>query len=309
MAALLRFLDRVKGFCMYNFWTIMKLEFRLTWLNWVTWLMVAVMLIIGALCASSNRSEPWSTWAHLGHTGFFITLILAFCTGNQINRDHAQRLDGIVLSTPVATPGYVCGKYLAGLVSLLLLAGSGLLSALLVDQFPTGTPAFLIFSPLFYPPLGAQPYLIGWAWLVLTPITFGATLVLACMTLTRGKLVIASLTILPIWILPLFLVGSIPQLLDITAAVFFPQYSLASAHPVSAITPLNQFLLHHPVLFQNSPPPADLVQQVMHLSQAAIPPSSPPIMFLWNRLFFLGLSLLLLVLTIYSTHALRGRAA
>jgi hypothetical protein len=32
-------------------------------------------------------------------------------------------------------------------------------------------------------------------------------------------------------------------------------------------------------------------------------------MFLWNRLFFLGLSLLLLVLTIASTHALRRRAA
>jgi hypothetical protein len=32
-------------------------------------------------------------------------------------------------------------------------------------------------------------------------------------------------------------------------------------------------------------------------------------MFLWNRLFFLGLSLLLLVLTIYGTHILRRRAA
>ncbi|GHO48903.1 hypothetical protein [Ktedonospora formicarum] len=234
---------------MYNFWTIMKLEFRLTWLNWVTWLMVLVMLIIGALCASSNRSEPWSTWAHLGITGFFMSLILAFGTGNQIHRDSVQRLDGIILSTPVATPGYVCGKYLAGLMSLPLLAGSGLLSALMVDQLPTGTHAFLIFSPLFYAPLGAQPYLIGWVWLVLTPITFGATFVLACMTLTRGQRVIASLAILPIWILPLFLVSSIPQLLDITAAVFFPAYSLAPAGiRVPPSTPIDAFLRQHLVL-------------------------------------------------------------
>jgi hypothetical protein len=293
---------------MYNFWTVMKLEFRLIWLNWVTWLMVLVMLIIGALCASSNRNEPWSTWVHLGHAGFFISLILIFCTGNQINRDHAQRLDGIILSTPVATPGYVYGKYLAGLISLLLLAGSGLLSALVVDQIPTGASAFLIFPPLFYPPLGAQPYLTGWAWLALTPITFGTTFTLACMTLTRGQRVIAYIASILIWVLPLFLVGSIPQLLDITAAVFFPDYSLAPAGPVP-MTPFRQFLIQHPVLLQNSPPPANLVQPIMHLSLAAIPPSSPPIMFLWNRLFFLGLSLLLLVLTIYGTHVLRRRAA
>lgn len=293
---------------MYNFWTVMKLEFRLIWLNWVTWLMVLVMLVIGALCASNNRNEPWTSWANVGTTSFFLSLILTFCTGNQINRDRVQRLDGIVLSTPVTTPGYVCGKYLAGLVSLLLLAGSGLLSAQVMDHLPTDSHAFLIFSPLFYPPLGTQPYLIGWAWLVLTPITFGAAFMLASMTLTRGQRVIASIASILIWVLPLFLVGSIPQLLDTTAAVFFPDYSLAPARPVSIITPIRQFLRQHPVLFQNSPPPANLIQPVMHLSLAEIPPSPIPSMFLWNRLFFLGLSLLLLVLTIYGTHAMRRHA-
>jgi len=293
---------------MYNFWAVMKLEFRLIWLNWVTWLMVLAMLIIGASCASSNRNEPWTSWAHLGTASFFISLILTFCTGNQINRDHAQRLDGIVLSTPVATPGYVCGKYLAGLASLLLLAGSGLLSALLVDRFSAGSHAFLIFSLPFYPSLGAQPYLISWAWLVLTPITFGSTFVLACITLTRGQRVIASLAILPIWILPLFLVGSVPQLLDITAAVFFPDYSLAPAGP-APMTPFRQFVNQHPSWNMDAPPPANLVQPIMHLSLAGVPPSPVPSMFLWNRLFFLGLSLLLLVLTIYGTHMLRRRAA
>lgn len=293
---------------MYNFWVVMKLEFRLIWRNWVTWLMVVVMLLLGALCASNNRNSPWSSLAHLGNTSFFISLILTFCTGNQINRDRAQRLDGIVLSTPVATKSYVCGKYLAGLASLILLAGSGLFSALVTDHFAPGSQGFLLFSPAFYPPLGAQPYLIGWAWFVLPAIIFGATFMLACMTLTRGQRTIAYLVSILIWVLPLFLTRSIPQLLDITAAVFFPDFSLAPARPVTDITPIRQFLIQHPVLFQNSPPPANLVQQVMHLSLAGIPPSPIPSLFLWNRLFFLGFSLLLLVLTISGTHALRRRA-
>jgi hypothetical protein len=293
---------------MYNFWIVMKLEFRLIWRNWVTWLMVLVMLAIGALCASNNRNEPWGSWANLGTTSLFLSLILTFSTGNQINRDHAQRLAGIVLSTPVATPGYVLGKYLAGLVSLLLLAGSGLLSALLMDHFYAGLHAFLMFAPAFYPPLGAQPYLIGWAWFVLTAIVFGATFMLACMTLTRGQRAIAYIAAILIWILPLFLTQSIPQLLDITANVFYPQFSLSSPSHASGANPLNQFLIQHPVLFQDSPPPANLVGQVMHLSLAGIPPSSTPPMFLWNRLFFLSLSLTLLILTIYGTHTLRRHA-
>lgn len=296
---------------MYNFWVVMKLEFGLIWRNRVTWLMLVVVFFIGALCASNNRNEPWSSWAHLGNTSFFISLILTFCTGNQINRDQAQRLDGIVLSTPVATPSYVCGKYLAGLVSLILLAGSGLLSALVVDHFPTNSNGFLFFAPAFYPPLGAQPYLIGWAWFVLPAIIFGTTFMLACITLTRGQRAIASLVSLLIWVLPLFLTYSIPQLVDITAVVFFPEFSLAPATLASRgarTTPLAQFLIQHQVLFQDGPPPANLVQPVMHLSLAVTPPSPIPSMLLWNRLFFLALSLALLVLTVYGMHTLRRRA-
>ncbi|MDQ2715333.1 MAG: hypothetical protein M3Z08_10540 [Chloroflexota bacterium] len=283
---------------MYNFWVVMKLELRLIWRNWVTWLMVLIMLIIGALCASNNRNEPWSSWAHLGNSGLFISLMLAFCTGNQINRDRTQRLAGIVLSTPIATPAYVCGKYIAGLASLLLLAGSGLLSALLMDRFYTGSQAFLIFAPAYYPPLGAQ----------LTATIFGATFMLACITLTRGQRAIASLAAILIWILPLFLSQAMPQLLDITAAVFFPQFSLSAHVQATGSDPGHQFLIQHPVLFGDGPPPANLVQQVMHLFLAEIPPSSTPAMFLWNRLFFLGLSLVLLMLTIYDTHTLRRHA-
>jgi len=291
---------------MYNFWVVMKLEFRLIWRNWITWLMVLVMLIIGALCATGNRNEPWGSWANLGNTSFFVSLILVFCTGNQINRDREQRLTGIVLSTPVATPGYVLGKYIAGLASLFLLAGAALLSALLVDRFYNIQNVFLILAPVYYPPLGTQPYLISWAWLALIAIIFGATFMLACMTLTRGQRVIASIVVLLVWALPRFL-QSMPQLLDITATVFYPDFSLGPASPAPS-TPFRQFLIQHPALFQNGPPPANLVQPVMHLSLAGIPPSPTPAMFLWNRLFFVGLSLVLLILTIYGTHVMRRRA-
>jgi len=293
---------------MYNFWVVMKLEFRLIWRNWITWLLLVVMLIIGALCASNNRNEPWSSWAHLGTTSFFISLILTFCTGNQINRDHARRLDGIVLSTPVATKSYVCGKYLAGLASLLLLSGAGLLSALAMDSFAQGEHAVLLFAPAFYPPLGAQPYLIGWVWLTFPAIIFGATFMLACMTLTRGQRAIAYIISILIWVLPLFLTQSMPQLLDITAAVFFPQFALAPAGHVSGTDPFAQFVNQHPSWNMSAPPPVNLVQPIMHLSLAGTPPSPTPSLFLWNRLFFLGLSLLLLVLTISGTHLLRRRA-
>jgi len=131
---------------------------------------------------------------------------------------------------------------------------------------------------------------------------------LASLTLTHGQRVIASIAAIIIWILPLFLTQSIPQLIDITANVFYPQFSLSSPVHVSGTAPLTQFLIQHPSLFQDGPPPANLVGQVMHLSLAVIPPSSTPPMFLWNRLFFLGLSLLLLVLTIYGTHVLRRHA-
>jgi hypothetical protein len=144
--------------------------------------------------------------------------------------------------------------------------------------------------------------------LTLPAIIFGATFMLACITLTRGQRAIAFIATLLIWVLPLFLTQSIPQLLDITANVFFPQFSLSPPVHVSGTNPFNQFLIQHPVLFQDSPPPANLVQQVMHFSLAEIPPSSTPTMFIWNRLFFLGLSLVLLVLTIYGTHAMRRHA-
>lgn len=286
---------------MRTFWTVMKFELILTWKNWITWLIALAMLVIGAVCASNNRQEPYYSWNQFQVIGLFISLILVFCTGNQINRDRERHLAGIILSTPVATPSYVCGKYLGGLVSLLLLTGSSLLSALLMDHFSVSVHALLIFALPSYPPLGAQPYLIGWTWLTLTAIIFGATFMLACITLTRGQRAIASIATLLIWILPIFISQYIPDLLDITATVFYPRYA-------PNVDPVSHFISQHPSWNPGARPPDNLVQPIMHLSLAQIPPSYLPSSFLWNRLFFLGLSLVLLVLTIYGTHALRRHA-
>jgi ABC-type transport system involved in multi-copper enzyme maturation permease subunit len=293
---------------MYYVWVVIKLECRLIWSSRITWALVLIMFLNGALCATANRNAPWQSWFQIQNASFFLSLILAFCTGNQINRDREQRLAGIVLSTPVATTSYVLGKYLAGLVSLLMLAGVSLLAALLLDHFYASSHAFLLFPPAFYPPLGTLPYLIGWVWLVLPAIIFGATFMLAGMTLTGGQRVIAYLAVLLIWVLPRFLAGSMPKLLDITATVFYPQFSLAPASHASGSSPLMQFLLQHPSLFGNGPPPATLVPQVMQLALAETPPSPLPSLLLWNRFFFLGLSVLLLLLTIFGTQVLRRHA-
>jgi hypothetical protein len=296
---------------MYNFWVVMKLEFRLMWRSWIMWVILPVMLLIGAFCATNNRDTPWQSWTQIHSATFFISLILAFCTGNQINRDRERRLAGIILSTPVRTSSYVLGKSLAGLASALMLAGAGLLSALLVDRFYNVPDAFLIFAPTYYPSLGAWPYLLGWSWFALIAIIIGATFTLACITLTRGQRAVAYIAIVLLWVLPgVLLTQSVPKLLDVTGRAFYPQFSLAPAQPVSRTDPdpVHEFLIQHPSVAGDGPPPADLAPQVMQVSLGQIPTSAlPPTELLWNRLFFVGLSLGLVLLTIYGTHAMRRR--
>ena len=55
-------------------------------------------------------------------------------------------------------------------------------------------------------------------------------------------------------------------------------------------------------------PDARTAQQVIHLVQANIPPSFLPTNFLWNRLFFLGLAVLLVLLTVHSVGRQRQGA-
>lgn len=289
---------------------VMRLELSLIWRNWITWLISLAMLVIGALCAANNRHEPWSNWQQFLVIALVLTVILTFTTGNQINRDRERRLDGIVFSTPVNTPVYVLGKYLAALLSLLGLAGLSLLAALLMDYFypwqivnvPWGGQSFLSFAPGIYPALGPQPYLIGWLWLFLVPMLFGAAFIFACITLTRGQRIIAYIAVLLFWlILPFFAHDYIPDLLDITGNSFFFRYSSSGFSPA-------QQLLFPPNANQATRLTPQLAQRVVQLSLTDLPPHSWPSSFFWNRLLFLALSLVLLGLTIYGVHRIRHHA-
>ena len=196
---------------MYNFWTVMKLELTLIWRNWATWLIALAMIFIGVLAADNNLNQPWGVWGQITFISLFLTLILTFSTGNQVNRDRERRLDGVIFSAPVATPIYVLAKYSAALLSLLGLAVLSLLAAILTDQFYHVPQRVFFLSPVIYPSLGPQVYLLGWLWLLLVPMIFGATFMFACITLTRGKRVVAYIVAFLVWLIPVFTLHSFDQ--------------------------------------------------------------------------------------------------
>ncbi|HLH63776.1 MAG TPA: hypothetical protein VKV20_19020 [Ktedonobacteraceae bacterium] len=284
---------------MYNFWTVMKLELFLIWRSWATWLIALAMILIGMLAADNNRNEPWGIWGQIVTVGMFLALILTFSTGNQINRDRERRLDGVVFSTPVMTTVYVLAKYSAALLSLLALTGLSLLAAILTDQFYSVPQQVLFLSPVMYPSLGLQVYLLGWVWVMLVPVIFGAAFIFACITLTRGNRVVAYIATLLIWLIPIFTASlNTAAFFDITATSFIPgsspaidfwfQYSPGvSPHPI----PLSQF-----------------IQKIMPLARAGVPPAPLLNNLLWNRLFFLGLAAVLLYVTILSVQRARRNA-
>ena len=285
---------------MDTFWIVMKLELVFTWRNWATWLVALAMIFIGVLAADNNLNQPWGVWSQFIFCGLFLTLILVFTTGNQLNRDRERRLDGVILSTSVSTPTYVLAKYSASLLSLLSLAGFSLLAAIVTDQFYHVPQQMLVFSPAVYPALGPQPYLLGWAWLMLVPIIFGAAFMLACTTLARGKRVVAYIATLPIWIIPFFM-SSPPKndFFDITGISFIPFSDPATTFWFDS-------MMKNPGL--NGLPTAQYIQQIMSLSRADVPPAPTIHDLLVNRLFFLGIAVILLGLTIIGTQRMRRNA-
>jgi ABC-type Na+ efflux pump permease subunit len=273
---------------MRDVWTVMRLELTLFRRGRAIWLVGLIMAFFGVWAASGIRELPFAAWTNFGiTTGFFISLILTFATGDQASRDRERRLDGVLLSTPVSTAAYVWGKYLAALVILLGLAGIGFIAAILTDQFYNWQNSPGVFGQALFPPLGPRSYIVIWCWLVIVPTVFGAALVLAGITITRGQRIVAYMCVLVIWITSLIF-NNMPDLLDITTFSIYQRYS-----------PSNDPAF---ILEGNSPrhPDAQIAQQVIHLVQANIPPSFLPISFLWNRLFFLGLALLLILLTVHS---------
>ncbi len=284
---------------MYHFWIVMKLEFFLIWRNWATWLIALAMIFIGVLTADNNRNQPWGIWSQFVSVGLFLTLILTFSTGNQINRDRERRLDSVVFSTPVMTTVYVLAKYCASLLSLLGLIGLNLLAAILTDQFYNVQHQVLFLSPAVYPSLGIQVYLLDWAWVMLIPVIFGAAFIFAGITLIRGNRAVTYIATLLIWLIPVFTASfNIAAFFDITATSFIPGSSPA----------IDFWFQHSPGVSPHPIPLTQFIRQIMPLARAEVPPASLLNSLLWNRLFFLSLVFALLYLTILGVQRVRRNA-
>jgi ABC-type transport system involved in multi-copper enzyme maturation permease subunit len=284
---------------MRDLWTVMRLELMLYRRGKAIWIVGLIMAFFGVWAASGIREMPDAAWTNFGiTTALFISLILTFATGDQVSRDRERRLDGVLLSTPISTAAYVWGKYLAGLVMLLGLAGIGLIAAILADQFYNWQNPPGVLGHALFPPLGPQSYIVIWCWLVVVPTIFGAALVLAEITITRGQRIVAYMCVLIIWITSLIF-NNMPDLLDMTTYSIYQRYSPNGPDPA--------FMLETNA-WPGHPPDAHIAQQVIHLVQANIPPSFLPISFLWNRLFFLALAVLLILLTVHSVGRQRQGA-
>jgi hypothetical protein len=236
---------------MRGLWTVIRLELKLNRRGKAIWIIGLFMAILGINAASGIRAMPNAAWTNFGISeAFLITLILTLSTGDQINRDRERRLDGVILSTPISTAIYVWGKYLAALAMLLGLSSIYLIVAILVDQFDNWhtPPAVLAFvSPSMFPPLGPWPYVVIWGLLVIAPIIFGAALVFAGITITRGQRIIAYIGVLIIWLSSIFF-ENMPDLLDITTSSIDHRYTPPGSGEYSTIFSTNQFPLESFVL-------------------------------------------------------------
>lgn len=282
---------------MRNLGTVLSLE--LTLLRRSRGLPFAALLavVFGVWEASGIREQPWGTWGTIAFASAFLSLLLVFTTGQQISRDRACRLDGVLLSTPLAHAAYVWGKYLAALLALFGLAAFSLLGALLMDQLDPWRDPPAVLGHLRFPPLGPWPYVSSELLLVVTPLVFGAALVLAITTMTRGGRAMAYGAALALWLLPAF--GTAwPQVLDVSGARF---YSMIDSTPA--------FRLAMTTINSNTGDTwsAAAAGHVMTLVRALFPPSLPAV-FVWNRLLFLGLAVLLVAATVgYVGRQRQGR--
>jgi len=262
---------------MKDLWTVTRIELLLFRRGRVSWV-IALAVVVWAffLVVAFMRGNAPAAWVNLSMCSLLLTLILAFTTENQIHRDRERRLAGVIFSMPVSTAIYVCGKYLAALFILLGFAALYLLTTVVLDLLVPGAN---------YPPLGPWPYMLSWCWLVVTPLVFAAALTLCSMTLTQGQRVVSNIIVLAIWLVPLLFGGGIPDMLNISGNF------LNSTDPAQKLG----FTFNGA-----SAPSAALAQQVIHLIQTAVPEAHLTATFLLNRLLFLSLAVLLVIVTIQS---------
>jgi hypothetical protein len=248
------------------------------------------------------REATFDAWEQLTVATFFVTLILTLATGDQITRDRDRRVTDVLLSTQMATKAYVWGKYLAILTVSLGVATLMLPGALLMDHIGWRNPPVVLGHSL-YPSLGPWPYLSAWLWLTVVPVIFGVALSLACITLTHGQRVISSLVAIVLWFGPALFASSYSggplSLLDIAGWSLYGSVidALSASLPPS---------LHEVFLSGATPTPAIAAQMVQFMT-AHLPPVLPGI-FVWNRIFFVALAGLLLLLTALYMRAQRRGA-
>lgn len=279
---------------MHNLWTVFRFELQLTWRGTMGWVLSVVIAFVGmGISVLVNKvDDQW--WGNLCLTLGFLTLLLALTTGNQIQRDRECRLDGILLSTPLATGSYVLGKYLAGLFTILVYVGVAWLTFVGLS--------YLLSGERFYTPaLGATVYLQVWLLLIIVPVLFAAALMLIGLTWTRGQRSLISVLVVIIWLVPYLI--RVPKLLTIS---FYMPHEL-TFDGNSFIGDGDFIDSSVKVLVQNMDKhitPAR-VQQMVHLYQTVVIPEHLTTNLLVNRAFFFGLSILLLISTIYVVHCQR----
>ena len=274
---------------MKNLWTVFRFELVLYWRGPMGWLIALIMALLGVGLSTQINQVNDSWWGNACLYLGMLTLLLALTTGNQIYRDSEHRLADIVMSTPLVTSSYVLGKYLAGVFSLLVYA--------VVALFTFIVTSFLLTSGNYYTPtLGLGVYIQIWLMLVLVPLLFAASLTLAGFTLTHGQRALVLILVVLIWMVPFVII--VPKML--TISFYLPHDLLYSGQQFFGDSDFIDSAVKLIVrsATSNHFTPA-MEQQMVHLYQTVVIPEHISTNFLVNRAFFLGLSILLVIGTIY----------
>jgi hypothetical protein len=174
--------------------------------------------------------------------------------------------------------------------------------AILMDHFGWRNPP-LVLGHSLYPSLGPWPYVSAWLWLTVVPVVFGVALSLACVTLTRGLRVISSLVAIVLWFGPALFASSYSggplSLLDVAGWSLYGSVTDAVA---ASLPPSLQDIFR-----SGASPTTGIAPQMVQFMTAHLPPELPAI-FIWNRVFFVALAVLLVLLTVLRVRRQRRGA-
>jgi ABC-type Na+ efflux pump permease subunit len=209
------------------------MEFRLLLRGNARWFLAAFVVASGVyffLQADLSHAHATNFWSNMGFAYLFLTFGLVFTTGDQIQRDRACRVDGVLLSAPISTPAYIGGKYLASCLLILGLAALNLVITIAGDALApiSGGPS-----------IGPGPYVATWLVLALVPLLFGAALTLLTTTLTHSR-VVTGLLLFLLWLGPLFIAataGRSVALVDVLTVTGWLPFSTDAAQLASNASP------------------------------------------------------------------------